>query len=76
MLKSLEIKGFTGGNRENEIRNRYFKPDVIKKKFHLPENLEPINILVIGYSDETGADPERHGQSRISVEELVSMETL
>lgn len=22
MLKSLEIKGFTGGNRENEIRNR------------------------------------------------------
>lgn len=54
----------------------YFKPDVIKKKFHLPENLEPINILVIGYSDETGADPERHGQSRISVEELVSMETL
>ena len=38
----------------------YFKPDVIKKKFHLPENLEPINILVIGYSDETGADPERY----------------
>lgn len=54
----------------------YFKPDVIRKKFHLPEKLEPINILVIGYSDETGADPERHGQSRISVEELVSMETL
>ncbi|MDO5800050.1 MAG: hypothetical protein Q4Q33_13570 [Eubacteriales bacterium] len=23
MLKSLEIKGFTGGNRENEIRNRW-----------------------------------------------------
>lgn len=22
MLKSLEIKGFIGGNRENEIRNR------------------------------------------------------
>lgn len=23
MLKSLEIKGFIGGNRENEIRNRW-----------------------------------------------------
>lgn len=54
----------------------YFKPDVIRKEFHLPENLEPINILVIGYSDENGVDTERHSQSRISVEELVSMETL
>lgn len=26
MLKSLEIKGFIGGNIKNEIRNRYLKP--------------------------------------------------
>jgi len=26
----------------------YFKPDVIKKEFELPDNLEPVNILVIG----------------------------
>ena len=27
----------------------YFKPDVLKKEFDLPENLEPINILAVGY---------------------------
>ena len=26
----------------------YFKPDVLKKEFKLPDNLEPINILAIG----------------------------
>ena len=30
----------------------YFKPDVIKEEFNLPDNLEPVNILAIGYSDE------------------------
>ena len=29
MMKSLEIKRFTGGNRENEIRNRYSETDFI-----------------------------------------------
>lgn len=38
----------------------YFKPDIIKKEFELPGNLEPINILAIGYSNEEAADPERH----------------
>lgn len=30
----------------------YFRPDVIKKEFQLLENLEPVNILVIGYGRE------------------------
>lgn len=30
----------------------YFKPDVIKKEFELPDNLEPVNILFIGYPNE------------------------
>ena len=38
----------------------YFRPDVIKKEFQLLENLEPVNILVIGYGREKPADPERH----------------
>ena len=25
----------------------YFKPDVIKEEFNLPDNLEPVNILAI-----------------------------
>lgn len=54
----------------------YFKPDIIKKEFELPDNLEPINILAIGYSNEEAADPERHSQTRIPIKELVSYEKL
>ena len=50
----------------------FFKPDVIKREFSLPNNLEPVNILVIGYGNETPADPERHSATRISIDELVS----
>lgn len=54
----------------------YFKPDIIRKEFNLPDNLEPVNILAIGYSNEESADPERHSQTRIPVKELVSYEKL
>lgn len=49
----------------------YFKPDVIKREFNFPKNLEPINILAIGYTNEK-ADITRHDSQRISIEELVS----
>ena len=54
----------------------YFKPDVIRKEFGLPDHLEPVNILAVGYSDEEAADPERHSHTRIPVDELVSYETI
>ena len=54
----------------------YFKPDVISRELGLPDNLEPVNILAVGYSDEEAADPERHAQTRIPVEELVSYEMI
>ncbi|RKI93091.1 nitroreductase [Parablautia intestinalis] len=54
----------------------YFKPDVISREFGLPDDLEPVNILAVGYSDEEAADPERHSQTRIPMEELVSYETV
>ena len=54
----------------------YFKPDIIRKEFNLPDNLEPVNILAIGYSNEEAADPERQSQTRIQVKELVSYEKL
>lgn len=54
----------------------YFKPDIIKNEFNLPDTLEPINILAIGYSDEQPANPERHATQRISLSELVSYEEL
>lgn len=54
----------------------YFKPDVLKKEFNLPENLEPINILAIGYADDAPADTSRFDTQRIPVSQLVSYENL
>ena len=54
----------------------YFKPDVIKQEFRLPDTLEPINILAIGYADGIPADPERHATQRILLDELVHYEKL
>mgnify|MGYP004614672819 CR=1 FL=1 len=52
----------------------YFKPDVLMKELQLPEGLEPINILAIGYSDEEPQSAERHEKMRMSLNELVSYE--
>ena len=30
----------------------YFKPDVLKSAFNIPDDLEAVNILAVGYSDE------------------------
>ncbi len=49
----------------------YFKPDVLKQGLGLPPNLEPINILALGYSAEPEADKTRHNQTRIPMDELV-----
>ena len=54
----------------------YFKPDILSQEFNLPENLEPVNILVIGYADEEPADPDRHGKTRIPLDTLVAYEKI
>lgn len=54
----------------------HFKPDVIKQEFNLPDALEPINVLAIGYSDEQPASPNRHVTQRIPLSEFVSYEEL
>lgn len=54
----------------------YFKPDVLIREFNLPDNLEPINILAIGYSDEEAADTNRFDTHRIPINQLVSCEKL
>lgn len=54
----------------------FFKPDVLSKEFNLPANLEPINILVIGYSNEENADTNRFDSNRIPMNQLVSYEKL
>ncbi len=53
----------------------YFKPDVISDEFNLPKNLEPINILAIGYG-RNHESPERHNQTRKPLNETVCFEHL
>lgn len=54
----------------------YFKPDVIRREFDLPDNLEPVNILAVGYGNGEAADPDRHETTRIPISRLVSYEKL
>lgn len=54
----------------------YFQPDIIRKEFSLPSNLEPVNILVIGYSNDAAADTSRFDSDRIPMSQLVSYENL
>lgn len=53
----------------------YFKPDVIRAEFSLPDTLEPVSILAVGYSAGPWAAPDRHDAARIPLERLVSYET-
>ena len=48
----------------------YFKPDVIKEEFNLPDNLEPVNILAIGYSEKP-ASLTRHEETRMPLSDLI-----
>ena len=50
----------------------YFKPDILKNEFNLPEELEPINILALGYTNEE-ADADRHDSQRIPMSDLISL---
>lgn len=54
----------------------YFKPDVLREEFSLPQELEPINILAVGYADEEKPDKDRHDTGRIPMEQLVSYEKI
>lgn len=52
----------------------YFKLDILREEFCIPKNLEPINILAVGYSEETPQSPDRHEETRIAVKSLASFE--
>lgn len=52
----------------------WFDPDVLAREFDLPEAIEPINILAIGYSNEPAKPADRHAKERISVGELLNVQ--
>lgn len=54
----------------------YFKADVIKKEFNIPDNLEPISMLALGYADGKIESPDRHNTTRKSASDLVYYEDL
>lgn len=52
----------------------YFDPKIIRSEFNIPDNFEPVNILLIGYSDEQDASPDRHTVTRRKTAEVVAVE--
>lgn len=52
-----------------------FKPEAVREEFHLPEHVEPVNILLIGYGDGEPASPDRHDTQRKPLSETVFMES-
>ncbi len=50
----------------------WFKEDVLRQAFDLPENIVPVNLLAIGYADGEAASPDRHDEKRKALSETVS----
>lgn len=48
-----------------------FDPEIVRKEFALPENIVPVNILVLGYADCEPASPDRHDTARKALKETV-----
>lgn len=48
----------------------HFNPFAIKEAFNLPDNIEPIALLVMGYPDEDSAPMNLHSQFR-DIDEVV-----
>ena len=51
-----------------------FDPTALRREFALPEALEPVNILLIGYGDGEPAPAERHAETRKPLEATVRYE--
>ncbi|AAK79452.1 nitroreductase [Clostridium acetobutylicum] len=54
----------------------YFKPEVLRTEFNIPDNLEPVNILAVGYSSGDSLSPDRHNKTRKAISETVKFESL
>ena len=52
----------------------YFEPKIIREEFNLAEDIEPVNILVIGYAAGEKASPDRHDKVRKALKELIIYE--
>ena len=53
----------------------YFNPAIVRKEFNIPDELVPVNILVIGYGDDKSQSPDRHAQTRKPLQSIVKYDT-
>lgn len=53
----------------------YFDPKVIREEFNIPDNVDPVNIIGIGYGAEEPASPDRHDTARKSLTDTVVKES-
>lgn len=53
----------------------HFNPELLRKEFKLPENIEPVNILGVGYANGKAESPERHDGLRLRLEDFVYYES-
>lgn len=54
----------------------HFNPEVLKEEFQLPENLEPVNILAIGYASDASEMERDKTKKRKPLSETVFYEQL
>ena len=52
-----------------------FKPEAVRAEFRLPDHVEPVNILLIGYGSGEPSSPERHDTLRKALSATVFEET-
>ncbi len=52
-----------------------FDPVRMRELFHIPDNIEPVNILAIGYEAGEGKSADRHADLRKPLEETVVYES-
>lgn len=53
-----------------------FDPQMIKRDFALPEGVEPLNLLLVGYGEDEPQSPARHETARKPLEQLAFFEKL
>lgn len=49
----------------------WFNPEVIKEEFNLPEGIEPVSLLAIGYGKGDVKSPNRHDTERKKLSEII-----
>lgn len=52
-----------------------FNSEIIKHNLNLPENIEPIAIIPLGYPNDF-CDPDRHHKKRKSIKEIIHWESM